>query len=48
MAAKTGIAMEEGKMKSKINQCLVKLANRRGDLKKVKYQGRGFAYIVVE
>ena len=43
-AAEQGIAMEEGKMKSKINQCLVKLTNRRHDLKKVKYQGRGFAY----
>ena len=39
-----GIAMEESKMKSKINQCLVKLANRRNDIKKIKYQGRGFAY----
>jgi hypothetical protein len=41
-----GIEMDELKMKSKINQCLVKLTNRRGDLKKVKYQGRGFAYMV--
>lgn len=45
-AVAMGIGMDEAKMKSKINQCLVKLANRRGDLKKVKYQGRGFAYIV--
>ena len=43
-AAELGIAMDEGKMKSKINQCLVKLTNRRHDLKKMKYQGRGFAY----
>ena len=43
-----GMDMDEFKMKAKINQCLVKLANRRGDLKKVKYQGRGFAYIVTE
>lgn len=39
-----GIKMSEAKMKSKINQCLVKLANRRNDLRKVKHQGRGFAY----
>lgn len=39
-----GIDMDEKKMKSKINQCLVKLSNRRDDLKKVKYEGRGFAY----
>ena len=43
-----GIEMNEVKMKSKINQCLVKLANRRGDLKKVKYQGRGYAYVLSE
>jgi hypothetical protein len=43
-ATAMGIKMDEEKMKSKINQCLVKLANRRGDLKKVKYQGRGYAY----
>ena len=47
MVAKTGIAMEEGKMKSKINQCLVKLTNRRHDLKKLKVEGRGFAYAIV-
>ena len=45
-AAAMGIKMEEAKMKSKINQCLVKLANRRNDLKKVRYQGRGFAYAI--
>ena len=43
-AVADGIKMDEAKMKSKINQCLVKLANRRNDLKKVKYQGRGYAY----
>ena len=43
-AVAKGVKMDETKMKSKINQCLVKLANRRHDLKKVKYQGRGFAY----
>ncbi len=45
-AEEQGIAMDEAKMKSKINQCLVKLSNRRGDLRKVKYQGRGFAYSI--
>ena len=45
-AKEQGIAMGEDKMKAKINQCLVKLTNRRHDLKKVKYQGRGFAYSI--
>jgi len=45
-AVAMNIAMEEGKMKSKINQCLVKLTNRRHDLRKVRYQGRGFAYTI--
>lgn len=40
------INMDEIKMKAKINQCLVKLTNRRHDLKKIKYQGRGFAYCI--
>lgn len=43
-AKSMNINMDEIKMKAKINQCLVKLTNRRHDLKKVKYQGRGFAY----
>ena len=43
-AASMGIKMDETRMKSKINQCLVKLSNRRNDLVKVKYEGRGFAY----
>ena len=47
-ASEMGVAMEENKMKSKINQCLVKLSSRRNDIKKVKYQGRGFAYTVAE
>ena len=45
-AKEQGIAMGEDKMKAKINQCLVKLTNRRHDLKKVKYKGRGFAYSI--
>ena len=43
-AAEKGMAMDELKMKAKINQCLVKLSNRRDDIMKVKYNGRGFAY----
>ena len=43
-AVEMGMAMDENKMKSKINQCLVKLSNRRHDLKKMRYHGRGFAY----
>ena len=45
-AAENGMAMDESKMKSKINQCLVKLSGRRNDLKKVRYGGRGFAYTI--
>ena len=43
-ATAAGITMDEDKMKSKINQCLVKLSGRRDDLRKIKYGGRGFAY----
>lgn len=43
-----GIFIDEIKSKAKINQCLVKLTNRRNDLKKVKYGGRGFAYCLPE
>jgi hypothetical protein len=39
-----GVFSDEKKAKAKVNQCLVKLANRRGDLVKIKYSGRGFAY----
>lgn len=47
LAKERGLAMDEAKMKAKINQCLVKLSGRRYDLKKIKYQGRGFAYAIV-
>lgn len=47
LAEEKGIAMDETKMKAKINQCLVKLSGRRNDLKKIKYRGRGFAYAIV-
>ena len=40
------INMSEAKMKAKINQCLVKLSSRRNDLRKIRYEGRGFAYIL--
>lgn len=43
-----GIFIDDIKSKAKINQCLVKLTNRRNDLKKVKYGGRGFAYCLPE
>ncbi|MFZ4465244.1 MAG: hypothetical protein ACOYN5_15460 [Bacteroidales bacterium] len=41
-----GLFESEEKTKSKINQCLVKLANRRGDIRKVNHKGRGFAYAI--
>ena len=43
-----GIFLDDIKSKAKINQCLVKLTNRRHDLRKVKYGGRGFAYCLPE
>ena len=47
-AIEEGIYESEEKAKSKINQCLVKLTNRRGDIKKVNHKGRGFAYALPE
>lgn len=47
-ATEEGIFESEEKAKSKINQCLVKLTNRRGDIKKVNHKGRGFAYALPE
>jgi hypothetical protein len=43
-AVNAGIFTTDEKSKSKINQCLVKLTNRREDLRKVNHKGRGFAY----
>lgn len=43
-AINAGLFISDEKSKSKINQCLVKLTNRRDDLKKVKHKGRGYAY----
>ncbi|MDP3462961.1 MAG: hypothetical protein Q8S18_09255 [Bacteroidales bacterium] len=43
-AVEAGIFDNEEKLKSKINQCLVKLANKRSDVKKVNYKGKGFGY----
>ena len=43
-AKSLNINIDETKMKAKINQVLVKLSSRRNDLKKVKYDGRGYAY----
>lgn len=35
---------DENKAKAKVNQCLVKLTNKRNDIRKVKHKGRGHAY----
>ncbi|MBZ0244145.1 MAG: hypothetical protein K8F24_13070 [Bacteroidales bacterium] len=43
-AINAGVFTTDEKSKSKINQCLVKLTNRRDDLNKVKHKGRGYAY----
>lgn len=47
-AVNAGVFTTDDKSKAKINQCLVKLTNRRNDLRKVKYKGRGFAYALPE
>ncbi|MGN0033286.1 MAG: hypothetical protein ACI358_05870 [Candidatus Limimorpha sp.] len=47
-AEELGIAMDEIKMKAKINQCLVKLSGRRDDITKIKYGDKGFAYCLRE
>jgi len=47
-AKEQGLFEDMEKTKAKLNQCLIKLANRRGDLVKVKYKGRGFAYALPE
>lgn len=43
-----GIFIDDIRNKAKINQCVVKLTNRRHDIKKVRYGGRGFAYCLPE
>lgn len=43
-----GIFIDDIRSKAKINQCLVKLTNRRHDIKKVRYGGHGFAYCLPE
>jgi outer membrane biosynthesis protein TonB len=44
MAASKGEQVTEDEMKTRINRSLQKLSNRRDEIKKVKFQGRGFAY----
>lgn len=39
---------DDNHAKIKLNQCLVKLANRRDDLVKLHHRGRGFAYALPE
>ena len=43
-----GIEESEDKLRFKLNQILVKLTNKRGDLAKAAYPGRGFAYALPE
>ena len=47
-AKDAGIFLDDEKSSAKINQCLVKLTNRRSDLAKVRYGGRGYAYCLPE
>lgn len=43
-----GLFESEDKLRFKLNQILVKLSNKRGELAKVAYPGRGFAYALPE
>lgn len=43
-----GLFETEEKLRFKLNQILVKLSNKRGELAKVAYPGRGFAYALPE
>ncbi len=43
-----GLYESEDKLRFKLNQILVKLSNKRGELIKVAYPGRGFAYALPE
>ncbi len=47
-AKEKGIFKDLNDLKVKLNQHLIKLANRRGDLVKVKHKGRGHAYAMKE
>lgn len=47
-ARKKGVFKDDQHAAIKLNQCLVKLASRRDDLKKVKFKGRGFGYALPE
>jgi hypothetical protein len=42
--AATGKKTNENEIKNKVTRSLQKLVNRRGDLSKVSYKGKGFAY----
>ena len=39
-----GKSVSDAEVKNKVTRSLQKLANRRGDLKKVAYKGKGYAY----
>ena len=43
-----GKPVSENEVKNKVTRSLQKLANRRGDLKKVSYKGKGYAYALPE
>ncbi len=45
-AKEKGIFKDIKDVKVKLNQHLVKLANRRGDLVKVRHKGRGHGYVL--
>jgi len=48
IAQEKGFYKDDNHAKIKLNQCLVKLANRRDDLIKLHHRGRGFAYALPE
>ena len=45
-AASLGLSQNAEEVKLKVVRSLQKLVNRRGDLRKVKFKGKGFAYAV--
>lgn len=47
-AKESGLYETEEKLRFKLNQILVKLSNKRGELVKIDYPGRGFAYALPE
>ena len=46
MTQETGVTTTDEEIRNKVIRSLQKLANRRGDLVKVPYKGKGYAYAI--